>query len=188
MAQNLTTMETYKLSREVARLQERLARARAMLNGEPLKTVRFQDAAFTNAKIVALAAEKITSGALQVGQMILVSDGSHDRVMITRSEVRISKPGVDVKQTITEENKKDFVMLSTEEAHKLRFAGMKTSGSHTHGAGKVPFFLAFQTDSPTSPTYFEPVFYDYRPQADATSISGLPNPTYLMVFNEGGNP
>lgn len=188
MRQNLTTMEAYKLGREVARLKERIARARAILSGQPLTTVRFRDAAITNAKILELAADKITTGVLDVGQMILVSDGTNDRVMIAREEVRISKEGVDVKQTITEANKKDFILLSGENAHKIMYANFRTTGSYSHGLGRVPFFIAMQTDSAGSPTYFEPVSYDYRPQATNTTISGLPNPTYLMVFNEGANP
>lgn len=182
--QNLTTMETYQLNREVARLQERIKKARAILSGQPYKTVRFKDAAITNAKIVQLAADKITTGVLQVGQMILVNDGTNDRVMITRNEFRISKEGVDVKQTITEANKKDFIIISSEEAHKLRYANFVTSGSYSHGLSRVPFHFAFQADSASSPTYYEPV----NALASPSAITGLPNPTYLMVFNEGENP
>ena len=183
--QNLTTMETYQLNREVARLQERVKRARAIISGQPYKTVKFKDASITNAKIVELAADKITTGVLEVGQMILVNDGTNDRVMITRNEFRISKEGVDVKQTITEANKKDFIVISTAEAHKLRYAGFRTTGSYTHGLGRVPFHFAFQTDSAGSPTYYEPI---NTALASNTDITNLPNPTYLMVFNEGENP
>lgn len=185
MKKNLTTMEAYKLSREIARFQERVKRARAILSGQPYKTVRFKDASITNAKIVQLAAEKITTGFLAVGQMILVSDGSTDRVMITRNEFRISKEGVDVKQAITEENKKDFVIISSAEAHKLRYANFRTTGSYTHGLGRIPFHFAFQADSAGSPTYYEPI---NTALASNTDITNLPNPTYLMVFNEGENP
>lgn len=183
--QNLTTMEEYKLARQIAYLQKRLRRAQDILRGQPLTTVRFQDASITNAKILALAAEKITTGTLSIGQMILVNDGTNDRVMITRNQVRISKEGVDVKQTITEENKKDFVMLSDEESHKLMWADFIIAGSVNHGIGRVPFHFAFETDSDSSPTYFEAI---NTTQATPTQILGLPNPSYVIVFNEGGDP
>jgi hypothetical protein len=185
MKENLTTLEQYQLSRKIYQLKRKIDRARDLLMGQPYKTVRFADASITSLKIENLSADKITTGILDVGQMILVSDGTDDRIMITRDKILISKEGVDVKTTITEANKKDFVLISGENTHKIMKAGYITAGSYTHGRGKVPFFFAFQVDSTSSPTYFKPT---HSAMANNTQIVSIPNPSYLMVFNEGGNP
>lgn len=170
------------LSRQLAIEKSRLARIEALLAGQPLAAVKFADAIITSAKIAGLSADKITSGTLSVGEKILVSDGVNNRIRITRDEIRISKPGVDVEQTITETNKKDFVILDTTEADKLVYAGIVQATTYNHNFGYVPWFYAFTVNSASNPTTFTRKILGVR--VTDSVISGLSDPSYIMLYHK----
>lgn len=96
--------------------------------------------------------------------------------------IKIAKAGFDATDIPTEETKKNFIILSGVDAHKLVLAAFVTGGTFTHNLGKVPFHYAFEVDSVVTPTYFKPV----RARANTTQIFGLPSKAYVMVLNEGG--
>lgn len=96
---SLNTLEKADIMRIVSDIAERLAKIERMLQGQPIGTVRIDDASVTNAKIVSLAADKITAGdlivAVDVGDpatgytrldgdnnRIVVHDGTNPRVVI----------------------------------------------------------------------------------------------------------
>ena len=96
--------------------------------------------------------------------------------------IRISKPGKDATNTLTEATKKNFVALDLEESHKVYFKGFVTSGTYTHSLGRLPFVLCFLVDSATTPTLYT--------ASDAiritdTQVTSVPNPGYLIVMLEG---
>lgn len=185
MPKQLNIIERATLARRLEVNKRRLDQLESLLSGIPLRTVKFADLAVTIAKITGLSADKITTGTLSVGEQILINDGTNDRILITRDDIRISKPGIDVTKKITETNKKDFILLSLTELHKLRYAGFVTSGSYTHGLGKVPIFFNWQVDSATSPTTYTA---NKDARASNTAITNLVNPSYIIIFNEGANP
>lgn len=174
----LNTLERDLLIRKIAQNDLRIKGLENILQGQPIRTVKFADAVITAAKIAGLSADKITTGTISVGEQILIHDGTVNRIMITHDVFAISKPGVEV----TTADKKDLVILNQDDAHKLKFEGYITSGSHTHGLGKIPVFFCFQTDSTSSPTYFR---LTKAAKASTTQITGIPNPSYLLVYREG---
>lgn len=94
---------------------------------------------------------------------------------------KISKPGVDVKDNLTEANKKDFIVLDTANAPKVIYAGIISgSTSYTHGLGYVPEYYAFTVDNGTAPTTFTRKLSGV--QAGTSTITGLNNPSYLMIL------
>ena len=188
MPEGLNIIERAKLSRRLQVNQKRIDKLEQLLSGQPVGTARFQDLAITLAKITNISADKITTGTLGVGEEILINDGTNDRILITRDDIRISKPGIDVKQTITETNKKDFILLSLTELHKLRYAGFVTGGTYTHNLNRIPIFHAWKVDSVSTPTKFSLSVVDPQPEASTTQILNLPDPAYLIIFNEGANP
>lgn len=95
---------------------------------------------------------------------------------------KISKPGYSASATPTEATKKNFVILDQTSAYKVHYKGYVTTGTYTHNLGVKPFFLVFIPDSTPSPTYFTGSKDGY---ATTTTIAGLPNPSYLIVFKEG---
>lgn len=96
--------------------------------------------------------------------------------------IKIAKEGFDATDIPTEETKKNFIILSGVDAHKLVKAEFVTGGTFTHGLGKVPFHYAFEVDSVVTPTYFKPV----RARATSSQLIGLPTNAYVMILNEGG--
>lgn len=181
MEGKLNALEQAVLSRKIAYAMERVRKLERMLGGQYIEILRFADAVITGAKIDTLTASKITSGTLSIGEKILISDGTNNRIRITRDEIRISKEGVDVEQTVTETNKKDFVILDTTEADKLLFAGIVEGTAYTHNLGYVPWFRVFTVDSATTPTEFTRKIEGI--EADTVNISGFNNPSYLMIFH-----
>ena len=177
----LSALEQARLSRQIAYAIERVRRLERMLGGEYLDIVKILNASITNAKIESVSADKLTTGTLAVGEKILISDGTDNRIRVTRDEILISKPGIDVETEITEANKKDFVIISTVEADKLVFAGMVAATTYFHGLRYVPWFRVFTVDSATEPTKF--VRKIAGVEAGTHSISGLENPSYLMIFH-----
>lgn len=97
--------------------------------------------------------------------------------------IKIAKEGFSVQAALTEATKKNYIILDSTEAHKVFHKGFVTSGSYTHNLGYVPDFFCFETDSTSSPTYFSPVVTDVK--ADDTEITGIPNPSYIVIFYEG---
>jgi hypothetical protein len=185
MPDNLNILERAKLTRRLQINKRRIDKLEELLSGVPVGTAKFQDLSITLAKITNVSADKITTGTLSVGEQILINDGTDDRVLISRDDIRISKPGVDVKQTITEANKKDFILLSLTELHKMRYADFVTGGSYSHGLSRIPVFYCWGVDSTSSPTKFDA---DKDARATSTQITNMPDPAYLMIFNEGFNP
>ena len=55
---------------------------RVKIQDAEIGTAQIEDAAITNAKIDTLAADKITTGTLDVDTKIVVNDGTNDRVII----------------------------------------------------------------------------------------------------------
>ena len=96
--------------------------------------------------------------------------------------IKIAKEGFNATDIPTETTKKNFIILSGVEAHKIVHAGFITSGSYTHGLGKIPFCSVFQVDSVSSPTMFT-ANKDFR--VTSTQITNIVNPAYIIVFNEG---
>lgn len=96
--------------------------------------------------------------------------------------IKIAKQGYSADAIPTETTKKNFIILDATNSHKVVYKGYVTSGSYTHGLGKRPFFRCFTTDSTTSPTYFSPAL---NVLCNSTQITNIPNPSYLIVFNEG---
>ena len=96
--------------------------------------------------------------------------------------IKIAKSGFSALDIPTEATKKNFIILSGVEAHKIVYAGFVTSGSYTHGLGKVPFCLVFQVDSTSTPTVFT-ANNSFR--VTSTQITNIVNPAYIIVFNEG---
>jgi hypothetical protein len=174
----LSSLEQAIIGRKLAYNASRIKKLEAFLKGVPLGTVRFADAIITNAKIGSLSADKIESGRISVGTEILVNDLTDDRILIDDENIKISAPGIDVKTG----DIKDMVLLNQEDAHKLSHSAFITTGSYTHGLGRKPIFFCFETDSSSSPTYFQ-LTKDAR--ANSTQIVNIPNPSYLVVYREG---
>ena len=102
--------------------------------------------------------------------------------------IRISKDGVDVKTTLTDANKKDFVFLSEESSPKVYYAGFLTGSgsgvSYSHNLGYVPMFFMFEVDSTTVPSYYRAVG---SMATSTTTVIEEPfiEKAYLIILNEG---
>ena len=92
---SITTLQSQDIYRIIAELNNRIKTVEAMLQGQPITTVRIKDLAVTDAKIDSLSADKITSGQLNVsttinigsvagGDYILI-DGGNDRIVMYKS-------------------------------------------------------------------------------------------------------
>lgn len=100
--------------------------------------------------------------------------------------IKIAKPGFSVHDILTEQNKKNYTILSSEEAHKIIFAGYITGGSYEHNLTYEPFFDAWEVDSTTNPTYFKPLANDpFGVRTTPTHIQNLTDPAYIVIYNEG---
>lgn len=93
--------------------------------------------------------------------------------------IKIARPGKDTSST----DPKDYVILSSEENHKLLYKGWVTGGSYTHNLGKLPVFYVFEADGTANPTYFTRSNTNGEP--GTANITGLPGTCYLIVFREG---
>jgi len=94
--------------------------------------------------------------------------------------IKISKAGYDVKTVPSETNKKNFIILDSADAHKLLYAGYVSATRCTHSLGYVPYFFVFAVDSVVSPTAFTRTIRGVY--ADTTSIGGISDPSYIMIF------
>lgn len=69
---NLNTLSADDILQIIAGQERRIKVLEAMLQGQPIGTVRIADAAITDAKIQSLSAEKITTGTLNVNVAIKI--------------------------------------------------------------------------------------------------------------------
>lgn len=166
---SLTTIDKALLSRRLASNNERLKRLEAFFKGVPLGTVRFADAAITNAKIASLSADKITTGNLIVqvgvgssvdGSIVLdgedvqirMSDDSNVRLLIGDSAagftVRVSLAGTDADESSPDA--RDYALLADQDniLIKEQSRGTQTVSSGgtatiNHGLGYKPHFFGY---------------------------------------------
>jgi hypothetical protein len=97
--------------------------------------------------------------------------------------IKISKPGYSVTDVPSETTKKNYIILDTADAHKILYSGFVSATSYTHNLGYVPLFLAFETDSVSTPTYFKPLESSpYGVVATTTQLLNLSNPSYIIIF------
>lgn len=97
MVSNLTTLSRDSLLQIIADQERRIKKLEDIIQGVPIGTVRIADAAITNAKIVSLAADKITAGTLVVavgvgtsGDGEIVLDGVNVRItMSDTADIRL---------------------------------------------------------------------------------------------------
>lgn len=94
--------------------------------------------------------------------------------------IKISKEGQNVFDTLTEANKKNFIILDATNSLKIVYAGFISSTSYTHDLNYVPWVLAFAVDSTTSPTYFERI----HARVTSTQVLNLTNPSYIIIFHK----
>lgn len=95
--------------------------------------------------------------------------------------LKISKPGVDVNDNITEANKKDFIVLDTTNSPKIIYAGMISgTTAYSHNLGYIPEYFSFSTDNGTAPTYYARGLSGV--QTGTATITGLTNPSYLIIL------
>lgn len=73
---NLTTLTKDSILQIIAEQELRIKKLEALLQGQPIGTVRIADAAITSAKIQSVSADKITTGTLSVGVAIKVRNPS----------------------------------------------------------------------------------------------------------------
>jgi hypothetical protein len=68
--------------------EKRIKKLEALLQGQPIGTVRIADAAITSAKIDTISADKITTGTLNVGVAIMIRnpEDTADQVLIGYQE------------------------------------------------------------------------------------------------------
>jgi len=104
--------------------------------------------------------------------------------------IRISKSGIDVTQSLTDSNAKDFVLTYDKDSPKIIYAGFVATtgfpptGSYTHNLGYVPLFFVFETDSSTSPTYFRSADVGGTATTTTIDIQLISNP-YIIILQEG---
>ncbi len=98
---NLTTLSRDDIFDVIAAQERRIARLEAMLQGQPIATVRIADAAITNAKIVSLSVDKLTTGQLSVATTVYIGDpDSGDYIEESGGDVRIVMYKDDIPQLI----------------------------------------------------------------------------------------
>jgi hypothetical protein len=87
---SLNTLQKNSLLSELADLNIRIKRLEAMLQGQPIDSVRIKDAAITDAKIVSLSADKITTGQLSATTNIDIGDSDDgDYIRMDGNNIRI---------------------------------------------------------------------------------------------------
>lgn len=206
---NFSSLEQARLSRILAYNEQRIKRLEAFLNGQPLGSVRFADAAFTTAKILELSADKLSTGQLSVDTQFLIGsgdgyiewDGDNQRLVMYNDNlpqlvvgpidgvntVRIALPGYNA---LTDTDPNHFALF-VDEATDYILIKEKARGSSTvssagsatiaHGLAYVPFVLCF----------YESASGVYRKIHGSTApASGLPyfevDDTNLVLRNPTG--
>ena len=71
---SINTIQIQDILREIQNLTNRIKIIEALLQGQPIGTVRIADAAITNAKMVSVSADKLTTGRLSVSTTIDIGD------------------------------------------------------------------------------------------------------------------
>jgi hypothetical protein len=69
---NLNSLSKDDILQIITAQEKRIKKLEALLQGQPIGTVRIADAAITGAKIGTISADKITTGTLNVGVTILI--------------------------------------------------------------------------------------------------------------------
>jgi hypothetical protein len=69
---NLNSLSKDDILQIITAQEKRIKKLEALLQGQPIGTVRIADAAITSAKIETISADKITTGTLNVGVTILI--------------------------------------------------------------------------------------------------------------------
>jgi hypothetical protein len=99
MASNLNTITVANLLNIIARLEDRVKLLERIMQGQPIAVVRIADASITNAKILSLSADKITTGQLSVTTSIFIGDvSSGDYIEESGGDVNIVMFKDDVAQ------------------------------------------------------------------------------------------
>ena len=94
---------------------------------------------------------------------------------------KISKAGFSAAVAPSESNKKSFIILDSVDSQKLLYAGIVASTSYTHGLGYVPIFYVFTVNNAANPTSFVRKILGVI--ATTTTISGMTNPSYLLIYH-----
>ena len=69
---NLNSLSKEDILQIISAQEKRIKKLEALLQGQPIGTVRIADAAITSAKIDTISADKITTGTLNVGVAITI--------------------------------------------------------------------------------------------------------------------
>jgi hypothetical protein len=169
----LTTLERAKLTRRIAYNGERIARLERQLQGEPLGTIRFEDASIINAKVGSLSASKLTTGRLSVntnfdigntisgnyirksgenGNIILYNNGVSQAIIGLQSGVPVVKIALNGINALTDTNPNNFVLyvdqtidhiLIKEKSRGSQSVSAYSNQSISHSLGYIPFCLVF---------------------------------------------
>jgi hypothetical protein len=75
---SLNTLTKDNILQMIASQERRIEHLEALLQGQPIGTVRIADAAITNAKIQDVSADKITTGTLRVNTTIFIRNQADD--------------------------------------------------------------------------------------------------------------
>lgn len=70
----LNTLSKDDILQIIAGQERRIAKLEALTQGQPIATVRIANAAITDAKIVSLSVDKLTTGILSVSTVVYIGD------------------------------------------------------------------------------------------------------------------
>ena len=169
---NLNSIEQATILRKLQQNQHRISRLRSMLQGEPIKGIRFADAAIVDAKIDSLSASKIAAGDLvsliNVGssesgeirldapnvRISMIDVDEDNRVIIGLVDgvftVRISLPGIDA---LASNDPRDFSLFADQDNVLIKEyvrGNVEVTGYSTleieHGLGYVPLVFVYAED------------------------------------------
>jgi len=94
---SVNNLQKDDLERLLADTTRRLRRLEAILQGQPLSIVKIANASITDAKIVSLSVDKLTTGRLSVGTIVyigdeesgdyIVEDGGNGRIVMYKDDV-----------------------------------------------------------------------------------------------------
>jgi len=97
MSGSINTLQKDQLERLLADTTRRIRRLEAILQGQPLSIVKIANASITNAKIVSLGVDKLTTGRLSVGTIVyigdvdsgdyIVEDGGNNRIVMYKDDI-----------------------------------------------------------------------------------------------------
>lgn len=97
----LNTLSKADILQVIAGQERRIAKLEAIMQGQPIATVRIANAAITDAKIVSLSVDKLTTGQLSVSTIVYIGDpDSGDYIEEDGGNVRIVMYKDDISQLI----------------------------------------------------------------------------------------